>query len=90
MVRVTTSETTSDSDGLALFDSPFNIASTIVGVVSVVAAVLFLWTGYQESALPVVGTELHILNGAVGFMLFALVAVTAFVMAAFMESGFER
>ncbi|ARS88394.1 hypothetical protein B1756_00580 [Natrarchaeobaculum aegyptiacum] len=88
MVRVTTSETT--SDGLSLFDSPFNIASTIVGVIALVAAPVFLWTGYQDSTLPVVGTELNILNGSIGFMLLALVAVTAFVMAAFMESGFGR
>ncbi|WP_152031241.1 hypothetical protein [Natrarchaeobaculum aegyptiacum] len=85
---MTTSETT--SDGLSLFDSPFNIASTIVGVIALVAAPVFLWTGYQDSTLPVVGTELNILNGSIGFMLLALVAVTAFVMAAFMESGFGR
>ena len=78
------------SDNIGLFKSPFSIASTGVGVISLLASVVFLWTGYQESTLPVAGTELSILTGLVGFMLALLVAVTALFMAAFMEPGFDH
>ena len=81
---------TASSDDIGLFKSPFSIASTGVGVLALLASVVFLWTGYQESTLPVAGTELSILSGLVGFMLGLLVAVTALVMAAFMEPGFDH
>jgi len=86
VVAVTAS--TASSDGLKLFDSPFNIGATVVGVLCVLFSVVFIWTGYQESALPVVGTEMSLLLGIVGFMLALFIAVVAFVMAAFMDSGF--
>ncbi len=81
---------TTSSDDIGLFKSPFSIASTGVGVLALLASVAFLWTGYQESTLPVAGTELSMLSGLVGFMLAVLVAITALVMAAYMEPGFDN
>ena len=79
-----------NSDGLNLFDTPFSIGATVVSVVLMLLAVVLLWTGYQESTLPVVGTEMSILTGLVGFMLALFFAIGAFIVAAFMEPGFDR
>ncbi|THE65637.1 hypothetical protein D8Y22_06810 [Salinadaptatus halalkaliphilus] len=85
---MTTSATS--SDGLGLFDSTFSIVSTIGAVLLVVIGVVSLWTGYQGSTLPVIGTELTIITGIVGFMFAVFFAIGAFIMAAFMEPGFDR
>lgn len=81
---------TASTDGANLFDTPFSIAATVVSVVLLLAGVVVLWTGYQESALPVVGTELTILTGVVGFMFAVFFGIGALIVAAFMEPGFDR
>ena len=79
---------TASSDGLKLFETPFNIGATVVGALLVLLSLVFIWTGFQESALPVVGTDMSLLLGFVGFMMALFFAVVAFVIAAFMDPGF--
>ncbi|WP_049924783.1 hypothetical protein [Halopiger djelfimassiliensis] len=72
-----------------LFQTPFSIGAAVVSAVSFIVAALVGWTGYQGSELMVVGTELDIITGAVGFMFAAFIGVVALVAAVYMEPGFD-
>ncbi|WP_081655653.1 hypothetical protein [Halopiger goleimassiliensis] len=80
---------TTSSDGLRLTESTFNIVATVGAVVLALIALVVLWTGYQDSTLPVLGTELSLVKGVVGFMLTMFFAIGAFIVAAFMELGWD-
>ncbi len=84
-------ETADRSSGVQrLLDSPFSIGSTVVGVGLILGGLFAFWTGYQESALPILGTELTIITGLVGMMFAIFFGLSALIVAAFMEPGFDQ
>ncbi|WP_049904577.1 hypothetical protein [Natrialba asiatica] len=86
---MTDTTTSSGSREPGLFETPFSIGATVLSALSALVAVLFFWTGFQGSTLPVVGLELSILTGTVGSLFALLVAVVALVAAFYMELGFD-
>ena len=81
---------TATSGGVGPFETPFQTGAAAVSAISFLLGLLFIWTGYQESELLVVGTELNIINGAAGFMLLGFLGVVALVAAFYMELGLSR
>ncbi len=80
----------SDSGELNLFETPFNIAATILAAVSLLLAIAFLWQGYQEMSLLFVGPDLTVLTGLVGGTISLGIAIVAWVAAVYMEPGFDE
>lgn len=78
------------SSGVGPFDGPFQIGAAAVSALFFLVALLFAWTGFQGSILPLVGMELSIVSGAAGLMMFAFFSVIAFVIAVYMEPGFDH
>ncbi|WP_265111687.1 hypothetical protein [Halosolutus halophilus] len=79
-----------DSSDLNLFATPFNIAATALSAVTLLLALAFFWSGYQEMSLLFVGPQLTILTGLVGATICAGIAVVAWVAAVYMEPGFDE
>ncbi|ELY47614.1 hypothetical protein [Natronorubrum sulfidifaciens] len=79
-----------DAGGIGPFNTPFQIGSAVVAGLSFLIAVVFLWTGYQESELLLVGPELDIISGTAGLMLAAFVGTVALIAAVYMEPGFDH
>ncbi|WP_436345502.1 hypothetical protein [Natronorubrum sp. FCH18a] len=83
-------DSTGDSSGIGPFETRFQIGAAVVSAIGFLVAVLFGWTGYQGSTLPVAGTELSIVSGAVGFMLLSFFSVVALVAAIYMDPGLDH
>ncbi|WP_339103603.1 hypothetical protein [Haloterrigena salinisoli] len=81
---------TANSSGVGPFDGGFQIGAAIVSAVLFLVAIVFAWTGFQGMQLFVVGTEMNIVTGAVGFMLTMFFAIGALIVALFMDSGFDH
>ncbi|QRV15153.1 hypothetical protein [Haloterrigena salifodinae] len=81
---------TANSSGIGPFDGLFQTGAAIVSVLLFLVAVVFAWTGFQRMTLFVVGTEMNIVTGAVGFMLTMFFAIGALIVALFMDSGFDH
>jgi len=79
-----------DADGLKLFETPFNIAATVLAVVTLLLAIVFFWNGYAEMELLFVGPELTLLTGTVGGTICIGISAVAWVAAIYMEPGFDK
>ncbi|SDQ86135.1 hypothetical protein [Natronobacterium texcoconense] len=87
MTNATANSNENDTD---LFDTRFSIGAAVVSAISFVLALLFIWTGFQEAELLIVGTELTLVSGLAGMMLLLLVSVTSLFAALYMEPGFDH
>ena len=81
---------TANTTGVGPFDSLFQTGAAALAAVCVLVAIVLAWTGYQESELFLVGTELNVVSGAVGFMLAGFVGLVALVVAIYMEPGLDH
>ncbi|OVE83264.1 hypothetical protein [Natronolimnobius baerhuensis] len=81
---------TADSNEGGLFDSTFSIGAVAVAVVFVLIGLLMAWTGYQDDELLLVGTEMSIISGMAGLMVTWFAGLVAFVIAVYMEPGFDQ
>lgn len=77
-------------DEVDLFETPFSTGATVFAAISFVVAILFGWTGIQNSELLIVGTELNIVSGMAGLVLLGSASVTLLVAAIYMEPGFDH
>lgn len=84
-----TNATASSADS-GLFDSTFSIGAVAISAILFLFGLLVAWTGFQESELLVIGTELNIVNGMAGLMLTWFFAVGALFAALYMEPGFDH
>ncbi|WP_254532489.1 hypothetical protein [Natrinema gelatinilyticum] len=84
-----TSSTTNTSDR-GLFETNFSIGAVAVAAVAALLAVFFAWLGYTDGIVPVIGYQMNILTGMVGMLFGAGIALVAFVIAAYMEPGFDE
>ncbi|ADB60773.1 hypothetical protein Htur_1888 [Haloterrigena turkmenica DSM 5511] len=81
---------TANSSGVGPFDGGFQVGAAVVSAVLFLVAIVFAWTGFQGMQLFVVGTQMDIITGAVGFMLTMFFAIGALIVALFMDSGFDH
>ncbi|QSW98898.1 hypothetical protein [Haloterrigena alkaliphila] len=81
---------TASSSGVGPFDSLFQTGAAVVSAILFLAAIFVGWTGYSGGFIPVTGTELSVVSGAVGLMLLSFFGLVALVAAFFMESGFDH
>ncbi|MFC4437680.1 MULTISPECIES: hypothetical protein [Natrialbaceae] len=80
---------TANTGDLGLFDTTFSTGATVLSALALLIGIGFMVMGYQDMALPVVGTELSILTGMVGLLFGLFIAIVAFVAAVYMEPGFD-
>ncbi|SIR89668.1 hypothetical protein [Natronorubrum thiooxidans] len=81
---------TANSNGIGPFESRFQTGAAVLSAVCFLVAIFLGWTGYQESTLILVGTELNIVSGMAGLMLAGFFGVVALIAAFYMEPGFDH